>query len=75
MTPYKSKSGKPSGVTGFKIGEDYIVIQFNYSDQYTYSYKSAGSTAIEKMSALAMKQKGLSTFISQHNPEYESHRN
>ena len=32
MTPYKSKSGKKSGVTGFITGDDYIVVQFNYSE-------------------------------------------
>jgi hypothetical protein len=73
MTPYKSKSGKHSGVTAFKIGDDYITVQFNYAEEYTYSYRSEESKLIEKMKALAIKQKGLSTFISKNNPRYESH--
>lgn len=70
MTPYKSKSGKSSGVTAFDIGEDYIRIQFNYTEIYTYTYKTAGEKAVERMKALAKAQKGLSTFISRNQPGY-----
>lgn len=71
MTRYRSKSGKNSGVTGFNIGEDYIVVQFNFEQEYKYTYKSAGASVIEKMKTLAEKQKGLSTFISRNDPLYE----
>ncbi|MDQ7947270.1 MAG: hypothetical protein REI78_11795 [Pedobacter sp.] len=70
MTRYRSKSGKNSGVTGFEIGMDYIIVQFNFDEQYRYTYQSAGADAIEKMKSLAEKQKGLSTFISRNNPPY-----
>ena len=70
MTPYKSKSGKSSGVTAFDIGEDYIRVQFNFIETYTYSYKTAGEKAVEKMKALAQAQKGLSTYISRNQPAY-----
>ena len=70
MTPYKSKSHKKSGVTAFRIGKDHIVVEFNHSEIYTYTYGSAGKPAIEKMKALALAQEGLSTFISQHQPKY-----
>ena len=71
MTAYNSSSGKKSGVTGYKIGEGFIIIQFNNSKNYTYSYRSAGKTIIEKMKKLALDSKGLSTFISENNPEFE----
>ena len=70
MTPYKSKSGKKSGVTGFITGDDYIVVQFNYSEVYKYTYQSAGKSTIEKMKSLALAKRGLSTFISQNDPGY-----
>ena len=70
MTPYKSKSGKKSGVTGFITGDDYIVVQFNYSEVYKYTYQSAGKPTIEKMKSLALAKQGLSTFISQNQPGY-----
>ncbi len=70
MTPYKSKSGKTSGVTAFKIGEDYILVQFSSGQLYKYTYVSAGRPAVDEMKARAMVQQGLSTFISQHNPRY-----
>jgi len=71
MTPYKRSSGKKSGVTAFKIGEDFIIVQFKYSKNYTYSYRSAGKDAVEKMKKLAIVSKGLSTFIIENNPEFE----
>jgi len=70
MTPYKSRSGKQSGVTAFQIGDDYIIVQFNHSENYKYTYDSAGSSTIEKMKSLALVQQGLSTFISQNKPQY-----
>ncbi|MCW3092842.1 MAG: hypothetical protein JWP81_3911 [Ferruginibacter sp.] len=70
MTPYKSKSGKKSGVTGFQIGEDYIIVQFDDARKYKYSYDTEKKSTIEKMKSLAMAQKGLSTFISRNNPEF-----
>ncbi|MEO6550618.1 MAG: hypothetical protein ABIN94_21610 [Ferruginibacter sp.] len=70
MTPYKSKTGKKSGVTGFKIGDDYIIVQFNHTATYMYSYAIEEQAVIEKMKALAVKQRGLSKFISQKNPNY-----
>ena len=70
MHPYKSKSRKPSGVTAYQIGDSYIIVQFNHSRVYKYSYKSAGKSTVEKMKALAQSQKGLSTFIAQNNPAY-----
>lgn len=70
MPLYKSRGEKQSGVTSYKIGKDFIEVQFN-GWLYTYSYSSAGKEAIEEMKQHAKENKGLSTFISQHHPQYE----
>ena len=72
MTPYKTSSSKKSGVTAYEIGDDFIIVQFNYDEKYKYSYRSASEEDIETMKALALKGKGLSTFISQNNPPYQN---
>jgi hypothetical protein len=71
MQRYKSKSNKSSGVTGFEIKANGILVEFK-EVAYLYTYKSAGKKAIEKMKKLALSQDGLSTFISQNGPPYES---
>jgi hypothetical protein len=70
MTPYKSNSGKKSGVAAYKIGEDYILVRFGSGQLYKYTYGSAGRPAVDEMKTLAIAQQRLSTFISQHNPRY-----
>lgn len=71
MSPYSSKSGKKSGVTAYRSGTDFIAVQFNGKEVYTYTYRSAGRAAIETMKKLASEQKGLSTYIAQQNPAFE----
>ena len=53
-----------SGVTAFKIKSDSILVQFTGNSIYEYSYASAGKEKVEKMKELALKGRGLSTFIS-----------
>jgi hypothetical protein len=65
MEKYKNKSGN-SGVTHYEIGNDFIKIKFeNNPEIYTYNYQIPGSSAVEKMKALAKDGEGLSTFITQ----------
>ncbi|MBE7176352.1 MAG: hypothetical protein INR69_08125 [Mucilaginibacter polytrichastri] len=71
MKPYVSKSGKRSGVNGFSIHDQEIVVRFVNHDLYTYTYASAGKTTVEKMKKLALASEGLSTFIAQHQPGFE----
>ena len=71
MTSYSSRSGKKSGVTSYEIGNDFIIVQFNGSKNYTYSNRSAGSSAVSTMKSLANGQNGLSTYISQNKPGFE----
>lgn len=71
MVPYSNKSGKNSGVTAYEIGKDFIIVRFKRSDDYTYSYDSAGKPAVEEMKKRAKRGEGLSTYISQNRPDYE----
>ena len=70
MIRYKSSSGKSSGVKGYEIGDDFITVQFA-THTYLYTYASAGKIVIEQMKNLAEINEGLSTYISQNNPDYE----
>ncbi len=72
MEPYRSKSGKESGVIAYQADKDYITVKFVGGEVYKYSYSSAGAAVIEKMKQLAQKQKGLSTFIAQNKPAFET---
>ena len=72
MNSYISRSGKQSGVTGYIIGEDHIVVEFRGGTKYKYSHFSCGQTHVTNMISRANSQQGLSTYISQLKPEYES---
>ncbi len=72
MQPYKSNSGKDSGVAAYQSRKDYILVLFKSGELYKYTYSSAGNKTIETMKKLASANKGLSTFISQKDPRYES---
>jgi len=72
MQLYKSKSRKISGVIKYEAGKDFILVQFTNRKKYLYTYSSAGKISVELMKQLAAANKGLSTYISQHQPEYQS---
>lgn len=72
MEAYRSNSGKRSGVIGFEIGEDFILVKFRGSPTYKYSNTYTGTERVERMKELALNQKGLSTYIAQRKPRYES---
>lgn len=72
MKPYKSKSGKHSGVVSYQPGRDYIIVRFESGELYKYTNASAGISAIETMKKLALNNRGLSSFISREQPPYES---
>jgi hypothetical protein len=66
MKTYKNLSGD-SGVVAYEVGKTFIRIKFEgESGIYTYDYKRPGKALVEQMKTLALKGKGLSTFISQH---------
>ena len=64
MTPYKNPEGH-SGVAAYRIGRDYIDVEFAGGDIYRYTSASAGRTHLAIMKKLARAGQGLSTFISQ----------
>ena len=63
MEHYKNLGGN-SGVKAYEIGDDSITVQFKDGAIYLYTNGSAGSSAIEKMKALAVSGSGLNSFIS-----------
>lgn len=71
MEGYTSKSGKPSGVVAYEIGDDYILVRFHEGPPYKYSVTSAGHDAVAKMKELALNQQGLSTYIARYKPAFE----
>lgn len=56
--------GRNSGIRAFEIGEHSIIIQFSDGGTYLYNYSSTGSSNIEKMKNLAVRGRGLNSFIS-----------
>ena len=65
MTPYKSKSGKQSGVTAYEIGSDFITVWFG-SKSYKYTESLNSHSIIEYMKSCANSSIGLSTYIAQN---------
>ena len=64
MQKYKNLGGD-SGVEGYEIGPDYIVVKFKTTARtYTYSYASAGEEAVEHMKGLAKSGEGLNEYIN-----------
>lgn len=70
MERYRNLSGN-SGVVAYTIGSDFIQVRFRSGDDYRYSDASAGKPSVDQMKALARAGRGLSTFISRHQPGYE----
>lgn len=63
MQRYKNL-GNDSGVTGFEIHQERIIVEFETGAIYEYTYGSAGSSNIEHMKQLAMAGQGLNGFIN-----------
>ncbi len=67
MKKYLDKSGN-SGISHYRIGEDFIEVMFSTQPGriYIYSCQLSGEEHIEQMKMLAEQGQGLSTYISQH---------
>ena len=63
MEKYKNTKGD-SGVEFYEIGSDFIIVQFINDGTYLYNYQIPGSSHVERMKKLAIKGRGLSTYIS-----------
>jgi len=66
MTPYKSLSGKKSGVIAYEMGDDFIKVQFDNFKKYKYTSLQNGRSVIQEMKSLALASEGLSTYIAQN---------
>lgn len=66
---YANRQGN-SGVDAFEVVADGIRVRFRSGDIYTYTAASAGKMVVTRMAQLAREGKGLSTYISQHNPRF-----
>lgn len=71
MKRYGNLSGR-SGVVAYALRPAGICVKFVNGAAYEYTRASAGAQAIAEMQALAQAGHGLSTFIAQHKPPYES---
>ncbi|RXJ90546.1 hypothetical protein CRV01_05160 [Arcobacter sp. CECT 8983] len=65
MTIYKDINGD-SGVLGFEIDEDRIVVEFRGGSKYLYTYTSTGNEHIENMKELAKNGDGLNSYINKN---------
>ena len=72
MQNYKDLSNN-SGVLGFEIGNDFIIVEFKTGAMYEYTNESAGVNNIEEMQRLAQKGMGLNGFINS-NVKYKYSR-
>jgi len=66
MERYKGKLNHPTGVSGYEIGDQYIILEFEDKDQYMYNYTHPGKEHVEKMKRLAQIGSGLNTYVSKH---------
>ena len=62
---YAAMSGN-TGVAGFEILGDAIILEFQDGRQYLYSNKKPGRKHVEQMKQLARAGKGLTTYVNQH---------
>jgi hypothetical protein len=69
MQSYSSR-GNRSGVTGYEIGEDFIIIQIMNRMNYKYTYASCTKQHVDKMISCANNQMGLGTYLSKYSPAY-----
>ena len=65
MTPYANSNGG-SGVTGYEIRREAIVVEFRHGGKYLYDYRTTGETHVEEMKVLALEGRGLATYINKH---------
>jgi hypothetical protein len=65
MKKYGNASGR-SGIEGYRIEPDRIMIWFTSGDGYVYSYKAPGRQHVEAMKKLALKGEGLAKYINKY---------
>jgi len=63
MQSYANKGGN-SGVVGFEITADSIIVQFKDGMKYVYDSYRPGAAAVAHMKTLALAGHGLNSYIS-----------
>lgn len=69
MQTYRDFNGD-SGISGFELGEDFIIIEFKSGARYKYTNGSAGSFHINQMKQLAQQGDGLNKYIMNNKVEH-----
>ncbi|SIT35270.1 conserved hypothetical protein [Paraburkholderia piptadeniae] len=64
MPRYRDVSGR-SGVVAYETSPNAILVGFKDGKVYLYDYATPGWQDVEKMKRLAVRGRGLSTYISQ----------
>jgi hypothetical protein len=65
MERYRNRSGD-SGVDAYEIGDDFIKVRFRSGVVYWYTEGSVGAGHLAALKRLALRGRGLGTYISQH---------
>lgn len=58
--------GGDSGVVGYDLGPDFIVVYFDSHSMYKYTNQSAGADNVAEMQRLAQAGEGLNAYINIH---------
>lgn len=65
MERYKDLDGD-SGISAFENDAESITVKFRDGSVYQYTYRSAGVINVEEMKYLAIRGRGLNSFINRH---------
>ena len=65
MEKYSNRGGN-SPITHFQIEDERIIVWFQGGKSYSYSYRKARSTHVERMKVLAKSGSELSAYITQN---------
>lgn len=63
--PYEDRTGR-SGVARYRIGDNFILIEFKNGGAYRYDFTTPGRKHVKAMQKLAASGDGLATYINQH---------
>jgi hypothetical protein len=70
MKRYRNLSGD-SGVDAYEMGDDFVKIRFKPGVVYWYTEEGIGAQHVAELKRLALRGRGLGTYISQH-PDVKS---
>jgi hypothetical protein len=65
MQRYRNLSGD-SGVDAYEIGDDFVKVRFKPGVVYWYTEEGIGPRHVAMLKRLALRGRGLGTYISQH---------